>query len=166
MFCSSLNVEVFAMTCWSIWSRRNKLCVGEGVWPLNKIAGVARCHLQEFQQVRRCPSKKVRAQRPRWKPPDVSLVKVNFDGVIFEDLRAAGIGVFVRNEHGEVVAALVKQIPILEFVFTLETLAARRVVLFARELGLRHVVFEGDLELSVHAISNRLLLHFDRPKTE
>ena len=68
-------------------------------------------------------------------------MKVNFDGAIFEDLRAAGIGVFVRNEHGEVVAALVKQIPILDFVFTLETLAARRAVLFARELGLRHVVF-------------------------
>ena len=120
VFCSSLNAEVFVMTCWSIWSRRNKLRVGEGVWPLNKIAGVARCHLQEFQQVRRCPSKKVRAQRPRWKPHDASLVKVNFDGEIFEDLRAAGIGVFVRNEHGEVVAALVKQIPILDFFLLLK----------------------------------------------
>ena len=51
VFCSSLNAEVFAMTCWSIWSRWNKLHVGEGVWPLNKISGVARRHLQEFQQV-------------------------------------------------------------------------------------------------------------------
>ena len=73
VFCSSLNAKVFAMTCWSIWSRRNKLRVGEGVWPLNKIVGVAWRHLQEFQQVRHCPSKKVRAQRPRWKPPDVGL---------------------------------------------------------------------------------------------
>ena len=84
VFCSSLNAKVFAMTCWSIWSRRNKLHVGEGVWPLNKIAGVAQHHLQEFQQVQRCPSKKVHAQRPRWKPFDASLLKVNFDGVIFD----------------------------------------------------------------------------------
>ena len=135
------------------------LRVGEGLWPLNKIAGVARRHLQEFQQVRHCPSKKVRAQRPQWKPPDAGLVKVNFDGAIFEDLRAAGIGVAVRNEHGEVVAASAEQIPIPDSAFTLETLAARRAVLFAQELGLRHVVFEGDSESSIHAISNGLLLH-------
>ena len=84
--------------------------MGERVWPLNKIAGVARHHLQEFQQARRCPSKKVHAQRPRWKPPDAGLLKVNFDGAISDDLRVAGIGVAVRNEHGEVVAALAEQI--------------------------------------------------------
>ena len=87
------------------------------------------------------------------------MLKVNFDGAIFDDLRVAGIGVAVRNEHGEVVAALAEQIPIPDSVFTLETLVARRAVLFARDLGLHHVVFEGDLELSIHAISNRLLLH-------
>ena len=141
VFCSSLNAEVFAMTCWSIWSHRNKLRVGEGVWPLNKIAGVARRHLQEFQQARHCPNKKVRTQRSQWKPPDTGLLKVKFDGAIFDDLRAAGIGVAVRNEHGEVVADLAEQIPIPDSVFTLETLAARHAVLFARDLGLHHVVF-------------------------
>ena len=62
--------------------------------------------MQEFQQAWRCPSKKVRTQRPRWKPSDAGLLKVNFDGAIFDDLRVAGIGVADRNEHGEVVAAL------------------------------------------------------------
>ena len=141
VFCSSLNAEVFAMTCWSIWSHRNKLRVGEGVWPLNKITGVARRHLHALQPVRCCPSKKVRAQRPRWKPLDAGLLNVNFDGAIFDDLRAIGIGVAVQNEHGEVVAALAEQIPILDSIFTLETLAARRVVLFARDLSLHHVFF-------------------------
>ena len=50
------------------------------VWLLNKFIGVARHHLQEFQQVRRCPSNKVRAQRPRWKPLDAGFVKAKFDG--------------------------------------------------------------------------------------
>ena len=88
----------------------------------------------------------------------MGFVTANFDGAIFEDLRAIGIGVAVRNEHGKVVAALAEQVPIPDSVFTLETLAARRAVLFARDLGLHHV-FEGDLESSIHAISNRLLLH-------
>ncbi|KAL0009143.1 hypothetical protein SO802_010645 [Lithocarpus litseifolius] len=147
------------MVCWNLWNRRNKMRVEEVVWPLNKIAGVARRHLQEFQLVRRCPSKKVCAQRPRWKPPDSGFVKANFDGAIFEDLSAAGIGVAVRNEHGEVVATLAEKIPIPNSIFTLETLAARRAVLFVQELGLRNVVFEGDSESSIQAISNRLLSH-------
>ena len=86
-------------------------------------------------------------------------MKANFDGAIFEDLRAAGIGVAVQNKHGVVVAALAEQIPIPDSIFTLETLAARRAVHFVRELGLRNVVFEGDSESSIQAISNRLLLH-------
>lgn len=35
----------------------------------------------------------------------------------------------------------------------------RRAVHFVRELSLRNVVFEGDSESSIHAISNRFLLH-------
>ena len=65
----------------------------------------------------------------------------------------------VQNEHGEVVAAMVEQIPIPDSVFTLETLAARRAVLFVQELGLRNVVFEDDSESSIQAISTRLLSH-------
>ena len=86
-------------------------------------------------------------------------MKANFDEVIFEDLKATSIGVAIRNKHGEVVAALAEQIPILDSIFTLETLAAKHVVHFVRELGLRKVVFKGDSESSIHAISNRLLLH-------
>ena len=38
-------------------------------------------------------------------------------------------------------------------------MAARHAVHFVRELVLRNVVFEGDSKSSIHAISNRLLLH-------
>ena len=38
-------------------------------------------------------------------------------------------------------------------------LATRGAVHFVPELGLRNVVFEGDSESSIQAISNRLLLH-------
>ena len=86
-------------------------------------------------------------------------MKANFEGAIFEGLKAAGIGVVVLNEHGEVVAALAEQIPIPDSVFTLKTLATRRAVHFVWELGLCNVFFEGDSEFSTHAIHNRLLLH-------
>ena len=87
---------------------------------MNKVAGVARQYLQEFQRARQCPTKKVRPRRPQWKPPDAGYIKTNFDGAIFEDLHAAGIGVVIRDEHGEVIAALAGKIPIPDSVLTLK----------------------------------------------
>uniref|UniRef100_A0A7N2ME81 Uncharacterized protein n=1 Tax=Quercus lobata TaxID=97700 RepID=A0A7N2ME81_QUELO len=40
------------------------------------------------------------------------LVMSNFDGAIFEDLHSAGIGVVIRDGHGERIAALAEKIPI------------------------------------------------------
>ena len=37
------------MTCWVIWIRRNKLCVNELVWPLERVASLAQQQPQEFQ---------------------------------------------------------------------------------------------------------------------
>ena len=65
----------------------------------------------------------------------------------------------VRNEHGEVVATMVEKVPVPDSVFTLETLATRRAVMFVQELGLRNVVFKGDSTSSIQAISNRLFTH-------
>ena len=57
-------------------------------------------------------------------------MKTNFDGVVFEDLDAVGIGVVVRNSCGEVMAALSEIIPKPASVAALETLTARRDVQF------------------------------------
>ena len=65
----------------------------------------------------------------------------------------------IRDEHGEVIAALAGKIPIPDSVLTLETLAARQAVQFVQELGLRNSIFEGDSASSINAISNGQLLH-------
>ena len=89
----------------------------------------------------------------------MGFVKANFDRAIFEDISAVDIGVAIRNEHGDVVAAMAEKVPVPDSVFTLETLAARRVVLFVQELDLHNVVFEGDSTSSIQAITNRLFTH-------
>ena len=38
--CSSLNSKVFAMVCSALWNRRNKMWIGEVVWPLNQVVGI------------------------------------------------------------------------------------------------------------------------------
>ena len=86
-------------------------------------------------------------------------MKINFDGAVFEDLDAVGIGVVVRNSCGEVMAALSEIIPKPASVSALETLAARRAVQFVQELDMKDSIFEGDSEVSISAIKSRCFQH-------
>ena len=46
-----------------------------------------------------------------WQPPGPGLYKVNVDGALFYADNTAGLGVVVRNEHGQVMASLSERIP-------------------------------------------------------
>ena len=81
-------------------------------------------------------------------------MKTNFDGAVFEDLNAAGIGVVVRDSHGEVLAAVAEIIPLPSSIHVFETLAAWRVIHFVQELGMHSSVLEGDSEVSISTIKN------------
>ena len=82
-----------------------------------------------------------------WLPPLPSVYKVNFDGATFPDIATAGLGVVVRDSEGLVIAALSERIHLPSIVAALEALACRRSIVFAIELGLQDVVFEGDSEV-------------------
>ncbi|XP_075663123.1 uncharacterized protein LOC142632637 [Castanea sativa] len=41
-----------------------------------------------------------------WKPPPSSVYKLNFDAAIFSDLDRTGVGAIIRDEHGQVMAAM------------------------------------------------------------
>lgn len=74
----------------------------------------------------------------RWSiPPDL-------DRALFHDLSCAGIGVVIRDAAGKVVGALSERINLPPTVEDVEALACKRAIAFAIELGLHHVVFEGD----------------------
>ena len=79
-------------------------------------------------------------------PSNDNCVKVNFDGAMFKDIDEAGIEVVIRNAHGEVMASLAEKIQKPTSVIALELLATRRAAPFAQEIGLHHMVFEGDSE--------------------
>ena len=52
----------------------------------------------------------------------------------------------VRNSDGLVMASLAQQIPLPPSVIEVETLAARRALEFALELGFERIILEGDSE--------------------
>lgn len=66
----------------------------------------------------------------------------------------------VCNSQGDIMAVLSEQIPMPSSVLMLETLAARRAVLFIHELGFNSSSFEGDSEvLSINALRHKNLMH-------
>ena len=50
--------------------------------------------------------KQTRTARERWTAPDRNGYKTNFDGAMFHDSGEVGLGVVIRNDEGEVMAAL------------------------------------------------------------
>ena len=94
----------------------------------------------EFKKFHKPPVKQLRPAIPVWKPPTAETSKTNVDGAIFENEGEAGIAVVIQNSYGEVMASLSERIPIPSSVTVLEMLAARRAVLFAKEIGINHSI--------------------------
>lgn len=157
--CSNLGTELFAMTSWAIWTRRNKLRVGEMAVSINIVAEEVWKQLQEYGSSWQSPKVKMRKTKIVWKPPDLGQVKINFDGAMFEEINATGVGVVARNDRGEVLAATTERIPIPDSVVVLETLVAKCAIQFALEVGFLNAFFEGDSETSIKAIRDQTFLY-------
>ena len=89
----------------------------------------------------------------QWRPPEFPYYKANFDAAIFKESSSAGIGVIIRDNRGEAIGALSMPTPLSNSVAVLEALACRRALFFAKEIGLRQVVFEGDSAMAIQVVT-------------
>ena len=71
---------------------------------------------------------------------------------MFNESNEAGIGIVVRESLGLVLVAMAEKIWKPHNVESLEMLAARRAIIFAKELGLQQGQFEGDTEICIKAL--------------
>ena len=149
------RLDLLAMILAQVWSRRNKLRVGEASAPLPKLVGLATDSLQEFQRVLSVPQPTVRSvPSDSWTPPPPGWLKINFDGATFKDRKLAGLGGVIRNDNGLIMAAFTQTIPLPTSVEMMEVLAARNALVLAKELCLNQVLLEGDSEIIINALSN------------
>ena len=129
---------------WNLWKRKNNLRLGKPTIPLNKVLE----HSLE-QQIESHSNPLTlttsRSKQPaRWTPPPDQWYKLNFNGATFADKDTAGIGIVVRNNNGLVMASLAQQVPLSPSVIKVETLATRKALEFALELGFEPIILEGD----------------------
>ena len=104
----SLDIDLLAVIMWLIWGRRNAACMNESIFEYHQIWTKVEVYLLDFKTAqkdgRRIAAAVMRA--PRWIPPISNHFKINFDGVVFSELDAAGLGVVIHDSCGRVVGAL------------------------------------------------------------
>ena len=92
------------------------------------------------------------SQTTSWQPPGPGQYKVNVDGALFAAENTAGLGVVIRDEHGQVMVSLSECIPLPSTVIEVEVLAARRGMELAVETGFRNIVLESDSQILIKAL--------------
>ena len=80
-----LSLELFAMTAWLIWMRRNKLRANDNPQSCSRVAYSALALLDEFQQGKQSMARGNRTSPVVWQPLSGCSVKVNFDGAVFNE---------------------------------------------------------------------------------
>ena len=79
-----------------------------------------------------------------WQPPEGLMYKLNFDALVFKDISASGVGVIIRNERGQVMAALsLKGLTVTDSEEA-KVLACRQAMEFAIDVGFSDLIVEGD----------------------
>ncbi|XP_050253654.1 uncharacterized protein LOC126699730 [Quercus robur] len=122
-------------------------------WQLHELGEHAKRMVDEFWNVN---SKEHGASIPRpvvrWSPPPEDHFKINFDAAYFEDSGLASIGVACRDHSGQAIAALCQNLGKVQSAEMAEALAARRAMIFAREMSLFDIIVEGDCLTVIQAL--------------
>ena len=91
--------------------------------------------------------------RDTWQPPPPSVFKLNFDAALFSTLNNFGFGAIIRNEKGEVMAAMVAKGPEVFCIEEAELLECRKAIEFVVDAGFSKLVIERDNSSVMKAIS-------------
>ena len=152
IFAENREPAFFAMVVWALWNRRNNLRLGKKAKPLTHLMQQAKQRLGDFQRHNTAWVEPVGRPPISWQPPGPFQYKVNVDRALFEADNTAGLGVLIRNEHGQVMACLSEHILLPPTVVEVEALAAKRGLDLAMEMGFRNIVLKSDSLILITAL--------------
>ena len=113
-------------------------------------------YLEEFRNAQRHLTAEpvLQPSNEAWKPPPQLMYKLNFDATLFMDLNRTGFGTVIRNDRGEVMAAMSTKGPVVNNSEEAEMLACRKSIEFVMDAGFSELVIEGGNANVIRAISS------------
>ena len=87
-----------------------------------------------------------------WQPPKPPWYKANMDGAVFSQQKETGVGVVIRDHHGDVVVALSKKLKAPLGAIKVEAKAMEEAVNFTWGMGFQDCLFESDSLIVVNAM--------------
>ncbi|KAL0401569.1 UNVERIFIED_CONTAM: hypothetical protein Slati_4186800 [Sesamum latifolium] len=88
-----------------------------------------------------------------WQPPSYGVVKINFDGAVFDSRTEMGAGVIARDAAGECLAWRTRNFRFAANPSLAESLAAREAIDLGIKEGWSNIILEGDYQ----SVINRLI---------
>ena len=129
---------------WNIWRNRNGIRHGKEPKKKENLILEASRFISEFQVVQDPPIPSICRSQTSRLPPEPSVYKANGDGAVFKNLSSARMGVLIRDYKGQVVAALSQRCFAPLGPLEVEAKAMKAAVIFARDVGIKNIIFEGD----------------------
>ena len=137
---------------WALWTNRNGVHHGRLRKAGPMLFSWCKHYLDEYWDVSCSPLKASPHMEVNWSPPRYPLYKINVNGIVFSAQKAASVGVIVRDHEGRFIAVLSKKIHDPFGAIEAEAKAFEVDIIFAKEVGIREFVLEGDSIIIVQAL--------------
>jgi ribonuclease HI len=151
---------ILAVVAWQLWTSRNGIRNGEIMRSPRSVADQAKAyaemielHLFKSETVNR---RDTTSSGPRWSPPPTGSVYINTDAAIFSSSRQMGVGVVIRNHHGECLAACSELISEVTAPELAEALAVRRAISLAGDEGFGRLQVVSDCLSVIQRINSTM----------
>ncbi|EEC72753.1 hypothetical protein OsI_06384 [Oryza sativa Indica Group] len=144
---SAIQNTVLAVTFWHIWEARNNAKNNvETLHPrrvVQKIVAYVEMIMQHYGpgNVSR-PAERI--SLPSWVPPPAGVFLINTDAAVFQAERQMGVGVVIRDQHGNCLLAANTRFMGITDPETAEACAIRHALWLAKEEGFHNVIVACD----------------------
>jgi len=148
-------IEAVMVLRQQVWLRRNEFVFKGNFIPPGQIISRAQDMIKGFSEASQgdvLMPVAVVSNPPKWRLPVDGWLKANWDAALNKTSRNMSVGVVVRNDQGQVVAALAKVFPYIDDPTIAEAVATWQAVNLCVGRGLHHVVLEGDSKNVVTAL--------------
>ncbi|GKV08912.1 hypothetical protein SLEP1_g20481 [Rubroshorea leprosula] len=152
------QLEMLCILCWKIWGCRNEVVWHGKHTDPQRIIEHGLGYLREYKQAMISKGRQVglgqQLGETRWRPPDVSHVKINTDGATSGQQQNFGIGAVARDHDGNVVAAMACKGQGAVVAEIAEACSLRKALQWARGLSFDRIILESDCATIVTAMQH------------